>query len=224
MSGFASTTVLEPAARAAGTLLGAGAGLIGRTLHRVKPLHPDGELFHATITRVGAQGLNAGVPWIETAGESPAIVRISRAIGLPSSLPDIAGMAIRVDPTEHAADLLLASTGSSRLGRFVLQPRRPGRTGTLTSLLPYRTLAGPLLLSASAAPDGSYELRWAVGTGPWRTFALLHLGASYDDDPKVSFDPVLNVLPGLAQYDWVRRLREPAYRESRNQSSREVGA
>lgn len=196
--------------------------MLGRTLHRVKPLHPDGELFHATIARLGAPGLNAGVPWIEAAGESPAIVRISRAIGLPDPLPDIAGLAIRIDPAEHAADLLLASTGTGRLGRFVLQPRRPGATGTLTSLLPYRTSAGPLLLAASPAADGGYELAWALGTGPWRTFALMHLGASYDGDPDVSFDPVLNVLPGLAQYDWVRRLREPAYRESREQSARQA--
>lgn len=220
MTGFATTTVLEPAARAAGSVLGATAGALGQALHRVKPLHPDGELFRATITRVGAHGLNAGVPWLETAGESPAVVRISRAIGLPASLPDIAGLAIRVDPTEHAADLLLASTGTGRLGRFVLQPRRPGRTGTLTSLLPYRTAAGPLLLAASPHPDGDFELQWALGTGPWRTFGLLHRGAPYDGDPAISFDPVLNVLPGLAQYDWVRRLREPAYRTSRAQSDR----
>jgi hypothetical protein len=35
----------------------------------------------------------------------------------------------------------------------------------------------------------------------------------------VSFDPVRNVLPGLAPYDWVRRLREPAYLTARRSRS-----
>jgi hypothetical protein len=222
MTGTTITNALQPAARAAGTALGATTGALGHALHRVKPLHPEGELFRATITRVGARGLAAGVPWLETAGESPAIVRVSRAVGLPHPLPDIVGLAIRVDPSEHAADLLLASTGTGRLGRFVLRPHLPGRTGTLTSLLPYRTPAGPLLLAAAPAAHGGFELQWALGTGAWRTFGLLHLGAPYDGDPPVSFDPVLHVLPGLAHYDWVRRLREPAYRTAREQSDRDV--
>jgi hypothetical protein len=219
MTGFAPSTVLQPAARAGGAALAATAGLLGRALHRVKPLHPDGELFHSTISRVGSPSAS-GVPWIDHAGESPALVRVSRAIGLPQPLPDIAGLAIRVDPGEHAADLLLASTGSGRIGRFVLQPRLPRSTGTLTSLLPYRSTAGPLCFAAVPSTSRTFELRWAVGSGEWHTFALLHLGAAYEGDPAISFDPVLNVLPGLAQYDLVRRLREPAYSAARTQSAR----
>ena len=200
-------------------MLGATAGLLGQALHRVKPLHPDGELFHATISRLGSES-SSGVPWVDSAGESPAIVRVSRAIGLPDPLPDIAGMAIRVDPEEHAADLLLASTGSGPFGRFVLQPRLPNQTGTLTSLLPYRSPAGPLCFAAVPSALRTFELRWAIGSGAWHTFALLHLGAAYEGDPPVSFDPVLHVLPGLAHYGWVTRLREPAYRTARRQSER----
>lgn len=219
MTGFAPSTVLQPAARAGGAALAATAALLGQALDRVKPLHPDGELFHATVSRVGSPS-PSGVPWVDTAGESPALVRVSRAIGLPEPLPDIAGLAIRVNPDERAADLLLASTGTGGLGRFVLLPRLPGSTGALTSLLPYRSGSGPLFFAA--VPDGlrTFELRWAVGTGAWHTFALLHLGAVYTGDPVVSFDPVLNVLPGLAHYDVVRRLREPAYSAARKQSAR----
>ena len=34
-------------------------------------------------------------------------------------------------------------------------------------------------------------------------------------DPMVSFDPVRNAVPGLEQYRWVTRLREPSYAVAR---------
>jgi hypothetical protein len=32
----------------------------------------------------------------------------------------------------------------------------------------------------------------------------------------VSFDPTRNTVPGLENYDWVRRLREPSYGTARH--------
>lgn len=185
---------------------------------RTKPLHPHGELRTATVARVGSAH-GPGVPWIEEPGETPALVRLSRGIGLPAALPDVPGLAIRVDLDGHVADLLLAGTGTSRLGRLLLHPRRDLRSGPLTSLLPYRSAAGPLWFAA--VPDGErdFELRWSTGAG-WTPFALLHVGAERPDDKRISFDPVLNTLPGLTNYGWVRRLREPAYRGARAQSGR----
>jgi hypothetical protein len=114
---------------------------------------------------------------------------------------------------EHAGDLLLATTGWGRLGRFVLVPSRAAGSRPLTSLLPYRTAAGAVVLGARATDAGTYELSWAPYAGDWQAFATLHLGARRDLD--VAFDPVRRQLPGLEQYSVVTRLREPAYRGAR---------
>ena len=34
-------------------------------------------------------------------------------------------------------------------------------------------------------------------------------------DASISFDPVAHTVPGLEVYDWVRRIREPAYAAAR---------
>jgi hypothetical protein len=84
-------------------------------------------------------------------------------------------------------------------------------------LLPYRTPAGPVLLSAVFHGESTLVLAWAVRSGAWHAFAELRL---HDEpvgeaDSLLSFEPVRNALPGLVTYDWVRRLREPAYAAAR---------
>lgn len=213
--------VTRTVAAAGGALLAGSTSAIGAALARTKPLHPDGELREATLAVLGAEPPASGVPWIDEPGELRAVVRISRAVGLPRPLPDIAGLALRIELPGGPADILLASTGTGPLTRFLLAPRLPGRPGVLTSLLPYRAPAGPVLLSAVPVDERTFELRWADGTGPWRTFAVLHLGALRQDQ-EVSFDPVLNTAPFLDQYAWVRRLREPSYQLARARSDRTV--
>lgn len=46
-------------------------------------------------------------------------------------------------------------------------------------------------------------------------FAVLRLLRETDVEP--SFDPVRRPLPGLPNYEWVSRLRAPAYREARKE-------
>jgi hypothetical protein len=166
-----------------------------------------------TLHRFGAQE-RTGAAWLDQAGDDHVLVRQSRAVGLPSPLPDIFGLALRV-PTGSGrhGDLLFASTGLGPLTRFTLAPARSPYRRPLTTLLPYRAPAGPVLLSASFHDETKVGLAWAIGSGAWHPFAELLL----DNDPVVeadvplSFEPVRNVLPGLETYDWVRRLREPAY-------------
>jgi hypothetical protein len=45
---------------------------------------------------------------------------------------------------------------------------------------------------------------------------LATLTVTWGPDEAVRFDPVLNVLPGTAQYPLVRVLREPAYARARS--------
>jgi hypothetical protein len=218
---------LDALARTTGGLLASGTRVLGAVRHRTKPLHPAGVIRRGTITRVGGP-VRCGVPWIDEPGRDEALVRVSRAIGLPQSLPDIHGLALRVEPEGRPADLLLASTGLGRLSRFLLTPARKPSGRPLTSLLPYRSPRGPLLLAATPESPGSlelleprsFELLWAGPIGPWHRFGRLEFGPPHGDDLPVSFDPILNPLPGLSQYAWVTRLREPAYRTARERSGR----
>jgi hypothetical protein len=215
----AGTTLLRTTARAGGEALASAAAVLSRGLQRTKPLHPDGEVRAATVERLGSTPPGTGVPFLDLAGTTPALVRISRGVGLPAALPDVDGLAIRLDLDEGPADVLLAATGTGRVTRYLLTPRRWGRPGPMTTLLPYRSPRGALEIAAFPDGERTYELRWALGTGPWRTFALLRLGTVVGHEGP-SFDPVLHPLPGLEQYGWVTRLREPAYRTARWLSSR----
>lgn len=205
-------------ARTAGGLLSSGAVAVGAARNRTKPLHPDGQLRRATVTRMGGSPLT-GVPWLDEPGRDDALVRLSRAVGLPEALPDIRGLAIRLE-LESPADVLLATTGLGRLSRFVLTATRRPDGRPLTSLLPYRSPRGALLLAAVPTSIRSFDLRWAGPVGPWVSFGTLELGEPLGDDTRVSFDPLLNVVPGLSNYGWVERLREPAYWAARRRTHR----
>jgi hypothetical protein len=211
---------LDRAARAAsstgGQLLSAATRIIA-VRPAAKPLHPRGSVVGGTLHRFGAED-QAGAAWLDQAGDDHVLVRQSRAVGLPAPVPDIFGLAIRV-PTEGGGpgDLLFASTGLGRLTRFTLTPARSPYGRPMTTLLPYRTPAGAVLLSAVFHDEHKVALAWAVGAGAWHPFAdlLLRKDPADEADMRLSFDPVRNLLPGLETYEWVRRLREPAYTTAR---------
>jgi hypothetical protein len=212
-------SALDSAARTAssagGQILRAVTGLVAAR-PAAKPLHPDGALVRGTLQRTG--GGRSGADWLDGTGDDEVLVRQSRAVGLPAPAPDIFGLALRV-PTGGGGygDLLFASTGLGRLTRFTLTAARSPYRRPLTTLLPYRTSAGPVLLSAVFRDETTVGLSWAVGAGAWHPFAELRLRDEPvgEADGPVSFDPVRNTLPGLVTYDWVRRLREPAYLTAR---------
>jgi hypothetical protein len=182
-----------------------------------KPLHPRGDLVRGTLHRSGVLP-PTGVPWLDEPGQDDVLARVSRAVGLPSVVPDVHGLALRVPTEQGYGDLLLASTGTGRATRFLLTAaRRPGGR-PMTTLLPYRTPAGPVLLGATEESPGRWVLAVAAPQGPWRRFAGLTL-AETREESEVSFDPVRNTVPGLEVPDWVRRLREPAYRTARRSRS-----
>ena len=205
----------DPRARlasAAGAALAGAATLVASVRPADKPLHPRGTTWAATWTRTGAA---TGVSWLDESGELPAVVRQSRAAGLPEGWPDVLGLAVRVEVGRGSfADVLLASTGSGPLTRFLLRPALDPASPFFGTLLPYRTVAGPLLIGARAGVAGTWDVVCAVGRGPWVGFARL---TTHEPLPAahVSFDPVLNRPPGLGQYDAWARMRLPAYRAAR---------
>jgi hypothetical protein len=219
-----SLRLADAAAIVPGRILQGVFGLVGLVRPAAKPLHPSGRLQTARVHRHGLNGTDrTGVPWIDDPGESRAVARFSRAAGLPDALPDVHGLAIRVQdpaPGQEHADLLMATTGLGAVTRFVLLPSRSPAGRTYSTLLPYRTVSGPVLLAATPDPDDSSRMVLAVASlrGDWRVFGHLRLGdhdASRTGDESISFDPVLHQLEGLAYDRWVVRLREGAYRAAR---------
>ena len=185
---------------------------------RRKALHPQGGVRQGLVLRQGC-GARTGVAWIDEPGGDRVLLRLSRATGLPDFLPDISGLALRV-PSEGGGhgDLLLATTGTGAVGRFMLRPtRRPGRP--YGSLMPYQSPTGPLLLAAfPLADDGTrFELACSALRGAWSPFGVLEVRSGWDDalDAPLSFDPVLNEVPGLHSYSWAAQLRRFSYAASR---------
>jgi hypothetical protein len=210
-------TARRGAASAGGRTLSAATSALAAVRPAAKPLHPEGGVTGGLLTRFGAD-VASGAGWLDGVAEDRVQVRRSRAVGLPAPAPDIFGLALRAPLTGGGyGDLLFATTGLGRLTRFTLTPARTPYARPLTTLLPYRTASGPVLLSAVHRGEDTLDLAWAVGTGPWRRFASLRLfeDPAQSEDAPVSFDPVLNPLPGLEVYDWVSRLREPSYRTAR---------
>lgn len=222
--------MLDTAARTAGLVLGGVFAVVARVRPALRPLHPRGEVCSGTLTRHGTRR-PTGVRWLDEPGSDEVTVRLSDSAGMPAGLPDVRGLAVRVPvgPSRHA-DLLLASTGTRPLTRHVLVVTTAARP-PMTTQLPFRSPTGPLLLAAfaQAAPAGAAagaEESFTVGCadlrGPWQQFATLTIPGPAarpgTDDPSLRFDPVANTLPGLPNYPWVARLRNPAYAASRRVS------
>jgi hypothetical protein len=198
-----------------GAVLGGVFRAVGAVRPTAKPLHPRGVLRHATLHRHGVEP-PVGVEFLDAVGTDEVLVRESRAAGLPAPLPDVHGLALRVPrPDGSHGDVLFASTGFGWLTRFLLVPTRTTYGRPMTTLLPYDTAAGPVLLGVHATGDARLELAFAVGEGRWRPFGELLLSGR-ESDQEITFDPVRHTLPGLDQYAAVRRLREPAYDAARS--------
>src|SRR5690606_34829761 len=131
-------------------------------LRRPRPIHPRGVVLEGRMTWIPS-AQDSGVRWIDDLPAAPArvVARLSRSIGLPHSLPDIIGLALRIEQdaaddaqsqTARPIDLELATTGIGVPSRFALVPRRSASGATFGCLLPYRTARGPLLVCARSVP------------------------------------------------------------------------
>lgn len=219
-----------PVAAVVGRALGAGfAALVA--VRRPRPIHPHGVLLQGTLQRTGS-GMRTGIAWIDEPGSTPVpvLARASRSAGVPAPLPDVIGLAIRFEGDDGPADLELASTGAGWPSRFWLLVHRSPSRAHLSTLLPYRSPSGPVLIAAqTATPDDlpttphglgerlerePWRLRLLVARprGSWHAFAELELTRAPGPlDPLLRFDAGTRVLPGAEQYEWVRRLRQPSY-------------
>jgi hypothetical protein len=223
--------VADPAS-AAGRLVAVPLGALAR-LRRGKPMHPRGAVFDGLLERTG----NApawGVPWLDAETADQVLVRFSRGAGVPAPWPDLLGLAVRVPGPEQPIDLLLTTTGSGPLLRWVPLVRRDAAVA-YTSIMGYRSDAGSLRIAAfpefPSAPSEpaalaevvrdaglSFTLAAARGAKRWRPFGRLTLTAPRQPlDPDVRFDAVQHPPPGLTADGPMARFRAPAYARAREQ-------
>ncbi|WP_051711957.1 hypothetical protein [Spirillospora albida] len=204
------------------------------TLARVRggrPLHPQGVVLDATL-RLSGRSRGWGVPFLDDAAELRGVARMSRSVGLPTSVPDLLGLALRWRaPGGEESELLLATTGSGALGRFTLRPVMRWSPQFYGSLLPYR--AGDRLVMLGAIARGDREipadfaaLEGAIGEGPmvldlvvadgkgaWERFGELVLSgpARSDESEPRRFNPIRRPILGLVPAGLFQQLRGPTY-------------
>jgi hypothetical protein len=186
--------------------------------------HPRGDTYEGTVTfHEGA----LGAPFH---GPHGALVRLSRGAGLPRSLPDLFGLAVKIP--EIGQDLLFATSGSGSVTRHTLLPARGFFRLPYSSVLPYELDGRLVVLGAQAdaalrrdAAAHTDDLAPLVASGKLRfdlTLAGLGsrevevIGALVVDRVHVgdvSFNP-WNSHPRLRPAGGLNRLRRESYRSS----------
>jgi hypothetical protein len=214
-SGRAAPRTVELTAAAAGRALAAGLGAVA-LLRRGKPLHPRGEICRALVEVTDP--LPGAGPFAGSTGTYDGLGRHATAIGLPAPLPDVDGLALRFPVDGRDADLLFAATGTGRWTQHVLAPHRSGAAVPLTTLLPFETGAGRVVLGLFPTGVG-YDLQVSLRSGPWRRLGRVSLAPLDVEDPReLRFDPIRNTPPGLGIHPALVRLRDPAYVAARRRS------
>ncbi|MFS0867515.1 hypothetical protein AB3M83_09325 [Microbacterium sp. 179-B 1A2 NHS] len=216
-------------ARAAGRALRAGFALLQRFRHP-RPIHSRGLLLDGAVHWI-TDAPQSGIAWIDEPPRqrsAPVVARLSRSVGLPSPLPDVLGLALRVETSDGPADIEFASTGVGVPLRFALIPHRRASRASYGTLLPYRGTRGPVLLRARPLgpplPSGGRQLEralsaedWRLGLffasplGRWHPFAVLTLRHAPDRPDELRFDAGSRMLPGARMDGWVRAVRQPSY-------------
>lgn len=179
-----------------------------------RPLHPKGEVLRATWSVAEDAAEPVGVPVCDQQGTWTCVVRHSRAIGLSDGMPDIEGVAVRIEGPS-GGDLLFAATGSGRISRHLLLPRVS--VGTCSTLVPMATSTGPVMLRLRPSDAGSatWALSWSRPGGQWRTFGGLTIDG---DATRVGpYKPVDGPPRGLTQYRTMALLRRPSYVQAARQ-------
>jgi hypothetical protein len=170
-------------AETARAVLGEAAGLsIGAALaalaavRRGKAFHPDGVVYDARLAIAGDPAAPQAAQLLSRPAEHRAIVRFSRAVGLPRPIPDLLGMSLRVPDaygTGRHQDFLLVTSADYPLLHHIFLPARDGQQRPYTSSLPYRAkddlfLVGAVAQPSSPRPHGRSEferLEAAASTG-----------------------------------------------------------
>jgi hypothetical protein len=212
---------------AAAVLFGSLSRLRGRRI-----AHPHGIGFEAelSIDAPPSQDDAAGV--LSDRAARPAVVRFSRALGLPENVPDILGIAVRLPdcygPGIHQ-DLLTVTSWRAPLARHTLTPAPRGFLGHFfTTLVPYRVADRLLMVGfeatprsrsphrlgrfAERAPGSSFELVTAGLANRWNRVGVLRIRGRIGEGEidSIRFNP-WNTAPGLTPVGPLQKTRAEAY-------------
>lgn len=198
-------------------------------VRRARVFHPDGVAFAATVDVPAGDG-------VLPAGTHDAVVRFSRGAGLPESMPDILGLALRLvdlhGPGLHQ-DLLLVTSGSRPGARHALVPARTFGHRRWSTLLPYEVAGRRIVFGArpsSASLGGAHRLddlrrlateegdplrfvlEVAEPKGDWREIASLEVGRELgeDENERLRFNPA-NTGGGIEPVGVLQTVRRRAY-------------
>lgn len=192
------------------------------SLRRKRFFHPDGDVYEGKATFIPT---SIELPF---SGVTPAEVRLSRGAGMPGSLPDVFGLAVRF--SEYGQDVLLATSGESTVTRHFLLPATGFFSLPYSSILPYELGENLIVFGARADADlknvatpeeidplvAVGRLRFdltvvRVGGNEPETFASLVVDARHEGD--IKFNP-WNCHPSLRPAGPLNRLRRETYQAS----------
>lgn len=129
--------------------LAVGAFGLASLVRRRRIFHPYGVAFEGCLHVDPATPQGARL--LDEPGERACVLRLSRGVGLPEGRPDILGVALRVGDQDLLFATVLGTTGP---GRHVLAPARSFADRPLSTVLPYRTRDGLVVLTLQARePD-----------------------------------------------------------------------
>jgi hypothetical protein len=205
---------------------------LGAAIRQRRLFHPAGVVAEGVLVRVAPS--DQGLPM----KSCDVIGRVSKGIGLPGTLPDIAGLAWRIPPPPDLRscgpwDVLLASTFAN--SRLILAPVTSWTGATFSSLMPMRYRGGVWWVRARLVSDigasglslGTisdairsggidFDLEQAQGTGEFLPLARLTLRFVDPSRDDIAFDPVLHSDSEVRLIPrWLSNFRRAAYRRSR---------
>ncbi|MEX3653425.1 MULTISPECIES: hypothetical protein [Mycolicibacterium] len=202
---------------------------IGAAMRHRRLFHPNGVLARGHLERTAPTG--RGLPLYSC----DVVGRLSKGLGTPDSVPDIAGLAWRM-PAQLSGtpwDVLLASTLAGN--RFVLWPANSWSRITFSSVMPMRYEGRLWWLRArlSTEFDGAglsldsvnsqlerggvqFDIEQCQAPGEFEPVARLSLREKLPHGRDVSFDPALHQADGVRLVpDWLADIRRSAYHSSR---------
>jgi len=195
------TSLLALPRAALATALGVATAVRGERV-----FHPRGSTWRIRLVVHGRGGWGARV--LDEPATHEGVLRRSRGAGLPSPLPDVEGLALRLPGLGVAGaplDLLVNSAW-----RFAFTPS--ALAGTWSSILPYRTASGRLVLIGARPTAAGFDLLLAAPLGPWQPWGRLVLGEPVDGE-RLRFAPTVGA-PDLVPVGLFRSLRAWSYTAS----------
>lgn len=205
---FRPLGLLTPVAEATGGFASAVVFGLASALRRRRIFHPVGDAYEARLTVDG--GVVSGATLLDVPATRPCVVRLSRGVGLPKSLPDILGLAIRVLDLEQ--DLLLVTSA----GRHLIVPAGSVEARRYSSILPSRAGDRTIVIGARPLGADAFALEVAdVGGGSWSHVGTLRLGERLprEESERLRFN-VANAGGGVEPVGVVQSVRRLAYRGS----------